>query len=207
MIDWTLWALWSTVDFLQQYNGAVTAVATILIGVFTLVLAIVTSRQAKLTREAIDLSRREFNASHRPRISVRAFESFSQLDIAARFIYYNEGDSDAHIFEIGARIIRVYPPLTGGIMIDIEHVDEILGSGVDGTRKVKSTFSHPNQVNLDNVAATPGTAPQPTIFLIGRIKYRDSLGVNRQTGFCRQLDAAHSRWFIPNDTGGYEYAY
>ena len=52
--------LWAIIDFLQTYNGAVTAVASVLIGLFTGVLARVTGRQARLTRESIDLARKEF---------------------------------------------------------------------------------------------------------------------------------------------------
>jgi hypothetical protein len=66
--------LWGIIDFLQTYNGAVTAVATVFIGVFTYVLAIVTSRQARLTKESIDLARKEFIATHRPRVIVRLIQ-------------------------------------------------------------------------------------------------------------------------------------
>jgi hypothetical protein len=37
--------IWAIIDFLQTYNGAVTAIATVAIGAFTWVLARVTGRQ------------------------------------------------------------------------------------------------------------------------------------------------------------------
>src|SRR6266496_910438 len=55
-------------DSLERHNGAVTAVATVFIGVFTWVLACVSGRQARLTRESIELAREEFIATHRPKI-------------------------------------------------------------------------------------------------------------------------------------------
>lgn len=63
--------LWAIIDFLQTYNGAVTAVASVLIGLFTGVLARVTGRQARLTRESIDLARKEFISTRRPHVIVR----------------------------------------------------------------------------------------------------------------------------------------
>jgi hypothetical protein len=59
-------ALWSAIDFLQAYNGAVTAVATVLIGIFTYVLARVTGRQARLTRDSIELANKEFGRHSPP---------------------------------------------------------------------------------------------------------------------------------------------
>jgi hypothetical protein len=53
-------ALWCVIDFLQTYNGAVTAAATVAIGAFTLVLVFVSNRQAKLTKEAIIIDKRAF---------------------------------------------------------------------------------------------------------------------------------------------------
>ena len=60
------------VDWLQSYNGAVTAIATVFIGVFTIVLAWVSIRQTIIANRAIKLAREEFIASHRPLINVRA---------------------------------------------------------------------------------------------------------------------------------------
>lgn len=47
-------SLWNIVSFLQTYSGAVTAVATVFIATFTVVLACVTNRQAKLTKSIAD---------------------------------------------------------------------------------------------------------------------------------------------------------
>src|SRR6185312_2043492 len=57
--------------FIDKNNGPLTAIATIAVAAFTLVLWIATSRQARLTRESIALSNRTFIATHRPRLRVR----------------------------------------------------------------------------------------------------------------------------------------
>jgi hypothetical protein len=53
-------SFWAIIDFLQAYNGAVTAVATVFIASFTIVLAVVTNRQARLTKEALVTTQRAF---------------------------------------------------------------------------------------------------------------------------------------------------
>ena len=62
---------WATINWLQTYNGAVTATATIVIGLFTIALVFVTRRQAQLTNDAVRLGRDEFEAGHRPWLAVR----------------------------------------------------------------------------------------------------------------------------------------
>jgi hypothetical protein len=47
----------AVLDFLEKYNGAVTAIATIFIAAFTIVLARVTGKQARLTTDAISLDK------------------------------------------------------------------------------------------------------------------------------------------------------
>jgi hypothetical protein len=54
------------IDFLQTYNGAVTAFATCFIAVFTIVLAYVTRRQAILTRQSVRISERALTDLERP---------------------------------------------------------------------------------------------------------------------------------------------
>jgi hypothetical protein len=58
MFNWWTVQFWYAIDFLQTYNGAVTASATVFIAIFTIVLACVTRRQAKLTNRAIHISER-----------------------------------------------------------------------------------------------------------------------------------------------------
>jgi hypothetical protein len=65
--------------FLNFISPAATWIATAVIGAYTIVLARVTGRQARLTRESIDLARAEFISSHRPRIVVMVSHSLVPL--------------------------------------------------------------------------------------------------------------------------------
>lgn len=63
--------------FLQAYNGAITALATIAIGGFTLALVIVTNRQAALTRTAAEAAKLNAQAvvdSERARLSISVID-------------------------------------------------------------------------------------------------------------------------------------
>ena len=82
--------LWRSIDWLQTYNGAVTAFATVWIAVFTLVLAFVSRRQAMLTRQSIKLATKEFVSTHRPKIIVRELLMMPNIDpIQIRYVVAN----------------------------------------------------------------------------------------------------------------------
>src|SRR5438094_736226 len=77
-----------------------TALGTIAIATFTLTLWLATGRQARLTREAIELGNREFIATHRPRLAVRHFFFDGIVPGEPIRIYYqvvNRGDTDGRI--------------------------------------------------------------------------------------------------------------
>lgn len=62
--------LWRVLDFCQTYGGAITALATVAIGIFTLVLVIVTRRQAILTKQSVRISERALVDLERPYIYI-----------------------------------------------------------------------------------------------------------------------------------------
>lgn len=49
--------VWAVADFLQTYNGAVTAVGTVVIAVFTTILGIFTMSLARSTRVAAEAAK------------------------------------------------------------------------------------------------------------------------------------------------------
>src|SRR6185437_15221 len=96
MFNWLTAYFWRAIDLLQTYNGAVSAFATVWIAIFTIVLAKVGARQAKLTRHAIDLANKEFISTHRPRIILR------DVHLEGHTVFYilaNVGDTKATIVE------------------------------------------------------------------------------------------------------------
>jgi hypothetical protein len=74
MIDWFTSLLWRAIDFLQTYNGAVTAAATVFIAVFTVVLSIVSRRQAILTRDSVRIAERALTTAERAFVFVEDFD-------------------------------------------------------------------------------------------------------------------------------------
>src|SRR5450759_789485 len=56
---------------LNDLGAAITALATVIIAVFTGTLWFSTNKQARITTDALNLATKEFNATHRPRLCVR----------------------------------------------------------------------------------------------------------------------------------------
>lgn len=129
--------VWCTIDFLQSYNGAVTALATIAIGIFTLALVCVTNRQARLTRKALELGNKELSVTQRPWMMLvearggQIVVTPEQATLFVRFTLKNTGNTPAMAVRIHAelfiytendrnsgvqieRIIRQFPDVRGG---------------------------------------------------------------------------------------------
>jgi hypothetical protein len=195
-------------DSLEQYNGAVTAVATVFIGIFTWVLAWVTSRQARLTREIIDLAREEFVSTHRPKIIVRGLEFAGGIPggekpIKVAFRYVNAGDTKAEITTIGSKLMHMFKPtLSSGIDFKHEklHPPIEVKCGMHGIRLTVDELEPSDPFLLNAVAGSH------KLICVGYIRYRDDNGTIRQTGFCREYDAPSNRW-IPVKDDEYEYSY
>ena len=103
-------------DFLQAYNAAITALATVAIGVFTYFLVRVTNRQARLTRKAIELGTKEFVATHRPKIRIRYIEGppvTNAIPTPTASIVAAEGAATGHQAAVEARPQGAAPGGTG----------------------------------------------------------------------------------------------
>jgi hypothetical protein len=122
---------WSVIDFLQRYSGAVTAGATVAIGLFTFFLINVTNRQARLTRKSIDLARQGFIATHRPKIKIHAVEIVDrEVDgetfIGVSILAFNIGETAAKNVEVRGQIF-----MAPGFVLDaqrplVKTFDEVL---------------------------------------------------------------------------------
>jgi len=198
----------SIVDFLEKYNGAVTAVATAFIAAFTIILARVTGKQARLTREAIDLARQEFISTHRPRITIYSLAFGGSMadanPVPISFRYVNSGDSDAKITGVGSRIFH----LRAGDMLpgEIQFKHEEITPPIDvpsGMHCIKLTL---DTMRPATVLAAGAKSDTEKIVCVGHVFYRDGNGTRRQSGFCREFDLATGRWIKMQDDE-YEYSY
>jgi hypothetical protein len=197
----------ATLDFLQAYSGAVTAIAAFFIAVFTLVLALVTGRQARLTRDVIALARMEFIAAWPPRIRVRnvvvahpwdpdsgvAPPLFAPgLPLECQFFVANSGGTSAWITEAlaivyqnpaGVPMQRPYEGKRANLKLPVQS----LAPG----QAVELAFTS-DQIIDEEGAKTIGTKVlhHQRLFVMGWIEYRDDVGVVRRTGFCREFKAS-----------------
>ncbi len=193
--------LCGVLNFLQTYNGAVTAAATVFIGIYTYVLARVTGRQARLTREAIDLARQEFISTHRPHLKVRFVKMASPMPGAPLAISYeivNVGQTNAEIVRNEKEIIVHVPgaiePIRfsggGDLNKPIPAGGRVLDSHSTGT-------PYRPEWNLTSPAGV-------YVVFRGTIEYRDANGVNRRTAFDTHRDP-HELSFHPTDNPDYQY--
>ncbi len=202
MLTTGIGAFWCVIDFLQTYNGAVTAVATAFIAIFTVVLASVTGRQARLARESIALARDEFLASHRPELkihSIRILDSDQSVSpdaqpVTVEFGIINAGTSAAHV--TGSAVYLQYlwdedrpylPDLATNDLIVPQRYDV----GATNTCKVSTDrWGGLNRVNEEN---------PKTLYLSGWVVYGDGSGRARTTFFCRQCEPDQTSFTLVSD--------
>jgi len=194
--------------FIDENNGTLTALATIAIAGFTLILWQATSRQARLTREAIELGNKEFNVTHRPQIIVRTFEQCTEIGsglLGASITYINIGSSPATIVELRGKILWDIGGLRPGIL-------EMVASEPDKPRTVavgeEGSYSLFSTYTFDGAGAISGRQALGTgrLVCIGYLRYTDANGIERKTGFCRRYEEGLRLW-VRLENEDYEYAY
>jgi hypothetical protein len=198
---------WCVVGFLQTYNGAVTAVATVFIGAFTWVLACVTGRQARLTRRSIDLAREEFIATHRPKVILHTIE-FRRIPgddavdrIGASILCFNKGTTVAKRVEVRGTIIA-----GANIVVDVPRpVIKVFENVLSGQKlwfEVKSEW--PIREIVPRQQSNLGS-----FHCVGTIVYFDQSETRRETGYCFVIPtvvAGGERWERAKGNE-YNYAY
>ena len=212
-------ALFWVIELVDQHNGFVTAVATLVMAAFTGTLWRTSQKQGALAQQSIDLTRKsidlanaEFNATHRPEIVVHSVEVnwFTIADkaessarplefLGATVTYYNKGSTDATVENIKASIAVRQVPLEAGTHLPGLSLNypKVIPSGI-GDR-----FSPDSNV----LASSIGLMRNDTaVFCIGWIWYADMRGAHRQTGFATQYDPIRRRWVRLEDSS-YDYAY
>jgi hypothetical protein len=187
-------------EVLDKFSGAVTAVATAFIAIFTIVLVLVTRRQARLSRESIDLARSQFIATHRPRIVLK---DVSFVDGQLLYMLVNTGDTEATVVEswILDELVRTGQPirplrsaghhdlgrliLAGGEIRDLTH-----------DPKMGAFMRVPDMMRI-------GVEDQPPmigeIYFTGAILYSDNAGIRRRSVFRRRWDRGYGSFIRLND--------
>jgi hypothetical protein len=167
-------------------------------------LAKVTGRQARLTRESIDLVRAEFISTHRPKLIVRQFQLDAPLPdhiIKVHFSVINAGDTEATL-----RLIAAEVALWNGRYWEAPGIDFI-------TRPVDpKVIQNGQRISLTIVSRFKITSAQIRaveqkeliIGAVGEFTYTDVMGTERRTGFRRNHDFA-TDMFIASENTDQEY--
>jgi hypothetical protein len=179
--------------WLDAHNGAVTAVATIAIALFTIALVYVSKFQAKLTRAALELGNKEFISTHRPKLRVRRFHAhIDEGSLSAiSYVLVNVGGSAAHIKKLE---ITMMVPLQGGK----ELLPELL------PQEPRTLAGGESYLFIAKAAKLIEHGWRRNIEIKGIIDYADDAKVNRQTGFWRIRNPDTGR-FAAKDDPDYEY--
>ena len=164
--------------------------------------------QSRETREAIDLARKEFIASHRPKLHVRFIQSRPLVAgerVMADIGIANIGVNDAAVVSIGAdmacrtKTCDWEPPgLDVSASQSISPATRIIKSGEQKTFFLQS--EHP--LSLENFHKIH--FKELDLCAVGIVKYVDGIGTNRQTAFFRVYDSVRKR-FIAADEPSHEY--
>jgi hypothetical protein len=176
---------------LNENNGAVTAVATLGIAAFTLILWLATNRQALLTAQIIALTREEFLASHRPLLivhSIRILESDhskrpDDQPLRVQFGVINAGTSAGTVTGSAVYLHVLY-------RIDRPYLLELVPNNIIPPRRF-DVGAADNRVEVAFDRDGYGTFvnnPDKTPYLSGYIVYEDGRGHARTTFFCRQFE-------------------
>jgi hypothetical protein len=161
-----------------------------------------------LTRESIELARKEFITTHRPRIRVRSVQFTGPRDLSRH---------DANIW-----IANVGEGTAKEIGLESFGARKQRGAWIDGNKPILGTAIAPRVCN-DLAPGAPvvfgGSFPPPMdkeargcvrngmeiLYFMGLIRYSDDNGIVRHTGFCWQYDHRTGDFVMPEKDDEYNY--
>jgi hypothetical protein len=192
-----------TADFFYANREVINAFSTAVIGAFTILLFFATYGQLRHLR-------REFHASHRPKLVIRALDLFWVRDeTTISFDLINEGEADAyHItaaFSIKERI-GDFDVGTGGrpIVFEDGQIPDRLSIGQSARCVGKCSINMPNLFGGWQDAKGAGTPFEIGLIFDGAASYSGSTGIFRRSGYNRRYDPDNLR-FRPADNPDREY--
>jgi hypothetical protein len=184
-----------------------TAFATCAIAAFTYTLWRATTEHSRITDQVLSLTRDEFIATHRPRMRVYAFEVTDRnidggKSISVLFQAQNIGESKAHITKLEGCIYIGRSDRSPESGIPFRYSEEYSVSLSGGERDQFGI----NGTAPSDVEAMEIYAGDTAIYCIGRLVYKDDIGIEREIGFCREFRFRPYRSRAVTDSE-YEYTY
>jgi hypothetical protein len=196
-IDWG--AIAGAID-----SNVITAGATVVLAIFTVVLVLVTNRQARLARQAIELGNKEFVATHRPRLRIRSIKPLltDGVGLGIHFIVTIAGETPAHIKHIDTTLW--IKDSAGNEFLPETNAAELrsLAGGENALCIIRANDFR----NRPDLGIYGGPAPSGEFEFRGWVEYSDDNGIDRRTGFWRIYSAETRRFRAKNDPD-YEYEY
>jgi hypothetical protein len=208
-----------------------TAYATVAIALFTATLFLVTNRQVRLARDALDLAREEFISSHRPRLRIRNVivndvqvnitapgQQATQRDrrppfqpnnqITGQLSVANIGDTEARVVTSHCEVFWTDKPLPMRRPYEFKADNVFVPDGI----KIAAGHSIPGSFNSTKLMTEIGHAialgrDTWKIYVMGWILSIDKRKISRRTAFCREyrhIDGGRGR-FYPIEDQDYEH--
>jgi hypothetical protein len=195
--------------FLDAHNGALTAVATVVIAVFTVVLAFVSRRQARLIETQVKLARQEFAATHRPKVVIRSFQFLNPDFLMTKaqpnvcVVLANIGESAGKVIEVrgGTLVHKRAEQLPGDLSFPLREAFTLPSATLASGRQEVFPLNNFGQLSATDAALIDSGVM--ALHFIGTVVYVDEAGIRRETGFCRRYYARAHRW--ETIAGQYEY--
>lgn len=176
-------------------------------------------RQANTAERQTDLLQHEFVAVHRPRISVRNFY-FHKLKGVGGIPDLPIGIQNGSLFTGQYYVVNIGGSIAQVVEIDCSVWDEEEDGPLPMRRPYEGRVGTPMNVDLHPGQSIIGIFSKRTpfsgnamaraigrlkIFVVGKVVYKDEVGIRRQVGFCRMYDPTRDR-FVPIEDIDYEYS-
>lgn len=171
--------------------GAIAALATVVIAVYTYTLWHVGSGQLAEVREQIGLAREDFSATHRPRLRIRHIRPtlVEGEPITVTCVVANVGEGEARVEPVPTIILRATSNRFGTSVGDVALFGADLWGGVSATLTTQGT-PHPliyqSAWGIDFADGEGNYLGR--LEAIGEFVYADDRNIRRRTGFRRLYD-------------------
>jgi hypothetical protein len=183
------------------------------VAIATLALVFVTFLMTRAIREQVRLARDEFNATHRPHITIHTIEQSAEGAsdrIGAHIAYVNIGGAPCTVLELRGIILWQDAALRPGIleMVPPDQAFKVcsIAPGEIGGCTLFSADTTLRTVAVQDQRAIRGQGPRQTLFCIGYLRYVDVRRIERRTGFCRRYESTLRLWNREHNPD-YEYSY
>jgi hypothetical protein len=188
-----------TGQFVDTHGVGIAALASLVVAALTGTLWIASSRQGQLMFDSLELARKEFVSTHRPRIVIRFIQGplrDPKDNEVISVTIANVGGSPATVDAIGGDLARrnkegkwVSPGLNATPK-SIHPVTLISGQRYTFTVTAKQPYTEISAEAVD----------EHELCAVGAVNYRDGNRVFRETGFFRIYDESSGSFIAPNNS-------